>query len=100
MIGGEFPIAVTDVLNADIRHLQTTDVYTYSSGRAALYQILKYLNKEKGINRILLPDYLCSSVIVPIKALNYEYVFYPIDEGLELKESVFPNYTKINLLFF
>lgn len=89
MIGGEFPIAVTDVLNAETRHLQATDVYTYSSGRAALYQILKYLKKKKNINRILLPDYLCSSVLVPAKALGLEYVFYPIDESLELEQDAF-----------
>lgn len=84
MIGGEFPIAVTDILNADVRHSKTPDVYTYSSGRAALYQILKYLQKENGLTRILLPDYLCSSVLVPVKALQLEYVFYPIDESLKL----------------
>ena len=84
MIGGEFPIAVTDILNADVRHSKTPDVYTYSSGRAALYQILMYLQKEKGTTRILLPDYLCCSVLVPIKTLQLEYVFYPIDECLKL----------------
>ena len=89
MIGGEFPIAVTDVLNSETRHLQSTDVYTYSSGRAALYQILKYLKKEKKINRILLPDYLCSSVLVPAKTLKLEYEFYPIDERLELEQDSF-----------
>lgn len=93
MIGGEFPIAVTDILNADVRHSKTPDVYTYSSGRAALYQILKYLQKEKGTTRILLPDYLCSSVLVPVKALQFEYVFYPIDESLKLiKESFIASY--------
>ena len=30
MIGGEFPIAVTDVLNAEGRHSATPDVYTFS----------------------------------------------------------------------
>lgn len=89
MIGGEFPIAVTDILNADVRHSKTPDVYTYSSGRAALYQILKYLRKEKGTTRILLPDYLCSSVLVPVKALQLEYVFYPIDESLKLIKNSF-----------
>lgn len=88
MIGGEFSIAVTDVLNAETRHLHTTDVYTYSSGRAALYQVLKYLQKEKGINRILLPDYLCGSVLVPAKSLDFEYTFYSIDEALELDQEV------------
>ena len=86
MIGGEFPIAVTDVLNAEGRHSVNPDVYTYSSGRAALYQILNYLKQEKGIMRILLPDYLCSSVLVPIKALGLEFAFYQIDESLELEK--------------
>lgn len=86
MIGGEFPIAVTDVLNAEGRHSINPDVYTYSSGRAALYQILNFLKQEKGIVRILLPDYLCGSVLVPVKALGLEFAFYQIDESLELKQ--------------
>ena len=89
MIGGEFPIAVTDVLNASVKHSDVPDVYTYSSGRAALYQILKFLKREKGVNHILLPDYLCSSVLVPVKALDMDYSFYPIDEQLELEPSSF-----------
>ena len=86
MIGGDFPIAVTDVLNAEGRQSVTPDVYTYSSGRAALYQILNYLKQEKGITRILLPDYLCSSVVVPVRALGLEFAFYQIDENLELQQ--------------
>ncbi len=89
MIGGEFPIAVTDVLNAEGRHSVNPDVYTYSSGRAALYQILNYLRQENGINRVLLPDYLCSSVLVPVKALGLEFAFYQIDENLELEQDNF-----------
>lgn len=88
MIGGEFPIAVTDVLNAEGRHSATPDVYTYSSGRAALYQILYYLKQDKGILRVLLPDYLCSSVLVPVKALGLEFAFYQIDESLELEQDI------------
>lgn len=89
MIGGEFQIAVTDILNAQNRHFDAPDMYAYSSGRAALYQILKYLKQEKGITHIFLPDYLCSSVLVPIKDLELKYIFYPIDEHLELIESEF-----------
>lgn len=85
MIGGEFPIAVTDVLNAERRHFVTPDVYTYSSGRAALYQILNYLKQEKGIIRVLLPDYLCSSALVPVRTLGLEFAFYQIDDNLELE---------------
>lgn len=89
MIGGEFQIAVTDILNAQNRHFNEPDVYAYSSGRAALFQILKYLKQEEGISYILLPDYLCSSVLVPIKDLGLKFSFYPIDEQLELIESEF-----------
>ena len=70
MIGGEFPIAVTDILNADVRRASFPDVYAYSSGRAALYQILKFLKEEEAVKRVLLPDYLCSSVLVSFKALG------------------------------
>lgn len=89
MIGGEFPIAVTDILNAQNRHLDAPDVYTYSSGRAALFQILKYLRQEKNVTHVLLPDYLCSSVLVPIKKLGLDYAFYPINEKLELELASF-----------
>lgn len=92
MIGGEFPIAVTDILNASIQHSEAHDVYSYSSGRAALYQILKFLKNEKGVNQILLPDYLCSSVLVPVKALGLDFTFYPIDNQLELEA---PNFSKL-----
>lgn len=86
MIGGEFQIAVTDILNAENRHSGNPGVYAYSSGRAALCQILKYLKQEKGVISVLLPDYLCSSILVPVQKLGLEYSFYPIDEQLELEE--------------
>ena len=102
MIGGEYPIAVTDVLNAEGRHSATPDVYTYSSGRAALYQILYYLKQDKGILRVLLPDYLCSSVLVPVKVLGLEFAFYQIDESLELEQDnlskLYENNTSVLLI--
>lgn len=89
MIGGEYPIAVTDILNAGVRHKEEPDVYTYSSGRAALYQILKYLKSERGVYLTLLPDFLCSSVLVPVKELGLDFIFYPINEQLELEKKSF-----------
>lgn len=102
MIGGEFPIAVTDVLNAEGRHSANPDVYTYSSGRAALYQILNYLKQEKGVRRVLLPDYLCSSVLIPVKAVGLEFAFYTIDDSLELEQEnlskIYENNTVVLLI--
>lgn len=89
MIGGEFPIAVADILNADVRKASLPDVYAYSSGRAALYQILKFLQREKSVKRVLLPDYLCGSVLIPIKALGLDFEFYPINDELKLEATKF-----------
>lgn len=89
MIGGEFPIAVTDILNADVRRASFPDVYAYSSGRAALYQILKFLKEEEAVKRVLLPDYLCSSVLVSFKALGLDFEFYPINDELKLEVATF-----------
>lgn len=89
MIGGEFPISVTNILNGGSRSKEEPGVFKYASGRAALYQILKYLESEKFVSRVLLPDYLCSSVLVPVKTLDLECEFYPIDESLELEEQAF-----------
>ena len=91
MIGGEFPITATDILNAENKHSVTPDVYMFSSGRAAFYQIIKHLKQEKSIKRVFLPDYICSSVLIPIVTLDLEYVFYPIDENLELQSHIFNN---------
>ncbi len=89
MIGGEFPIAVTDILNVQKQFVAKLDEYMYSSGRAALYQILKFLKSEKGITRILLPDYLCSTILVPIHKLKLDYAFFPLNDILELEASSF-----------
>ena len=45
----------------------------------------------KGIGKILLPDYLCSSVMSPVRELGLNYAFYPLNEYLELRQDVFPS---------
>lgn len=89
MIGGEFPIAVTDILNAKVSFRLEEDCYAYASGRAALYQILKYLKEQKQITHVLLPDYLCSTIFVPIHKLGLTYSFFPLNEKLELESETF-----------
>ena len=89
MIGGEFPIAVTDVLNAHAVIRQDAGYYSYASGRAALYQILKFLKEQKHITHVLLPDYLCSTILVPINLLGLSYSFFPLNDRLELETASF-----------
>lgn len=96
MIGGEFPIAIIDLLKAPSGSRINDGTYHYASGRAALYQILKYLKEEKSINSILLPDYLCDTILVPVRKLEFEYTFFPLNDMLELEQDKFKEVYKKN----
>ena len=90
MIGGEFEIQInnlTDVKTSSERLLD--GFYTFSSGRAALYHILIFLKKEKKIDKIMLPDYLCPSIVKTVNELDLDIVFYPLNNQLQLDEMRF-----------
>ncbi len=48
------------------------------SGRTALDLIIKDLIKTKGITKVLLPDYLCPSILSPLKINNINVDFYSV----------------------
>lgn len=54
----------------------------YSSGRAALYCILRNIQKIFGGGTILIPDYLCDSITNTIVDAGWNYDFYHINERL------------------
>jgi dTDP-4-amino-4,6-dideoxygalactose transaminase len=54
------------------KHLQYA-----SSGKASIYHILKSLKKPE---KVLIPVYICDSVLVPLKKLKIEPIFYDIDK--------------------
>lgn len=89
MIGGEFDIDVQRVQSQWPNNILADDVATYSTGRAALYYIIKYAMEHHEVSQIMVPDYLCSSVLVPIQKLGFSPVFYPINDKLEMKEEEF-----------
>lgn len=90
MIGGEFEIEWSK-LELENRFALSPDEYAYSSGRAALFQILKYMCNTMGIQRILLPEYLCDSIVATVKKVALEYAFYPLKEHLEIDEQGMQN---------
>lgn len=49
-----------------------------SSGRACLAKILRHTHTR----RLHLPDHICDSVVLPLRGLGVEAVFYAIDEQL------------------
>ncbi|MCC7369815.1 MAG: DegT/DnrJ/EryC1/StrS aminotransferase family protein [Chloroflexi bacterium] len=55
----------------------------YASGRAALLAGLRALGVGPG-DEVLLPAYLCESVITPVEAVGARPTFYPVGRGLEV----------------
>lgn len=56
------------------------DTFT-ASGRSAFSLLLKKVKPK--YNKILMPAYLCNSMILPFKDLGYQCSFYEIDQKLE-----------------
>lgn len=79
IIGGE--IEISD-LNRFSHNCLAENFQFFSSGRAALFAILQHARDINGIKRILLPDYLCSSIVNTVKACKLESSFYQINSDL------------------
>jgi len=63
-------------LNIEKLNKKTSKQWNYaSSGRASLYHILKPLN----IDKILIPVYICSTILEPLTRLNIKPIFYDLD---------------------
>lgn len=84
IIGGEFEIGANDNDNSSCWGYvnPNRNFQFFSSGRGALFAILQHLKMTKIARRVLLPDYLCSSIVNTVKACGLEFTFYPIDDKL------------------
>ena len=63
-------------LNIEYLDKLTNKIWQYSvNGRSSIYHILKDLQYKK----ILIPVYICSTVLEPLKKLNIKPIFYDLD---------------------
>ena len=95
IIGGEFEIRTKDFIKyGSTQPFEFNKGYFYSSGRAALHHILSLLiQKEK--KKILLPDYLCESIVEVVKISKIPFYFYSINEDLSINiDSIKEIYTE------
>ena len=81
IIGGEF-----EILDAPIAaNKKLPENYImYSSGRAALFHILKYAISIDNCKCVYLPDYICDSVFHVCDYLCLPYKFYPVADSLQV----------------
>ena len=89
MIGGEFDIDVQRIQSQWQNNILSEGVKTFSTGRSALYHIIKAAITERTISQVMVPDYLCSSVLVPIQKIGFEPVFYTLNDNLEMDRAKF-----------
>ena len=90
MIGGEFEIKINDLSDFNSNDEKSVaGFYAYSSGRAALHHILSYLRKEKKTDKIMLPDYLCTSIVRTINVMDFDIIFYPLNNQLQIEQNTF-----------
>ena len=105
VIGGEFAISIDRINNVQKSRERTNKYYCYSSGRSALYHILLYLKEHKKITRILLPDYLCSSIVDTVIQIGLSFKFIPLTKELvfdinDLKKNISSNDTILIINYF
>ena len=84
IVGGDFELTSIPSNISDSYKLQkfgSVGTWT-SSGRASLAILLQDLVK-RGIEQIVLPSYLCSSILLPIRKIGLKYSFYNVDRNLE-----------------
>ena len=81
IIGGEFDI---DLTYLQYRTEKIEDGFYYPSGRSALYNILIYIKNSLSINKIYLPDYLCSSIEYAALSAKFEIEYYSLNPSLQI----------------
>lgn len=82
MIGGEF-----ELMSVPNQVTQIERYYKYSSGRAALYQIL--MSIKLTTLKVWLPDWLCESMIDAVRRTGIDYGFYSFGNDLRMNVEEF-----------
>ncbi len=82
VVGGEFEIDFKTAFDSYSKLPEEfRQGHFYSSGRAALYHIIN-LSKQLGKGKILLPSYLCESIVEVVKRSSTPYEFYTLNQDL------------------
>lgn len=84
MIGGEYEIRWSDLYAQSKRWTLGQDEYAYASGRAALFQILRYCHQSLGIRTIWIPEYVCDSVVDAAHQSALEIKTYQITDTQQM----------------
>lgn len=81
IIGGEYALShgVIQAGTKSFREWDENRKYFFSSGRCALYAILKDMEQMFTVGGVMLPDYLCDSITRTVVDAGWNYSFYHVD---------------------
>ena len=60
------------------------DAIKLNSGRSAF----KYILKAQNIQKVYIPNFICDTIIEPLKELNISYEFYNINKSFEIIQKI------------
>lgn len=80
IIGGEFECIRTNV--EPVKNNCVFTPFTFSSGRTALYNIITCCIEKLQCKKVILPDYLCDSIIKTVESIGVAFDFYHILDNL------------------
>ena len=83
-IGGNF---CEELLKSDRKLQDSKRIQWFDSGRSAIRFLLGLL--EDKIERVMLPQYVCESVLIPFVEKRYQITYYPVDRKLQLLRADF-----------
>ncbi len=78
-IGGNF---CEELLKSNRILQDSKRILFLDSGRSAIRYLLDLLTDK--IKRVMLPQYVCESVLIPFVEKQYQITYYPVDEKLQL----------------
>lgn len=78
-IGGNF---CEELLISNQKLQDSKRILCLDSGRSAIRYLLDVL--EDKIERVMLPQYVCESVLIPFIEKGYQITYYPVDRRLQL----------------
>ena len=91
VIGGEFDLDMRGLSGAFGNDF-LKDGFLYSSGRAALYNILLSIEGRIGQGKALyLPDYLCHTIAQTAQKTSFVIKYYRLNDSLEIDRKDFEN---------
>src|SRR4051812_11287012 len=98
------PLTPSDLLSLMHGAVAAPDLLFFASGRAALLAGLHALGIGPG-HEVLLPAYLCESVVTPIEAVGAVPVYFPIGRRFEvnlpaLKAAITPKTRAVVLIHY